>query len=118
MSPVNGHISCSDIILVVSSNCSFSCNEGYQLQGSQNRVCLPSTSWSGYQTECKIMECPELIAQPNSIIVQRCSSILNSTCLLSCIQGFYHDNGELFQQSCLLKNGTTEWSEPVECKGM
>ena len=116
-SPVNGEIFCSDKTVVVGSNCSFVCNEGYQLQGSQSRVCLPDTSWSGLQTECRVMECPNLVAPQHSTIVQSCSSIINSTCFLSCIQDYYHENGVLFEQTCLFKNGIAKWSEATVCKG-
>ena len=49
--PLNGTMNCSG--LVTDASCSFSCDPGYDLVGSQFRTCLPSSRWSGNFTFCK-----------------------------------------------------------------
>ncbi|XP_078603365.1 CUB and sushi domain-containing protein 3-like [Branchiostoma floridae x Branchiostoma japonicum] len=38
----------------------FSCNEGYELIGSENRTCQANQSWSGTQPNCSRTSCPPL----------------------------------------------------------
>ena len=33
--------------------CSFTCNTGYELTGSDNRTCQSNGSWSGSETFCR-----------------------------------------------------------------
>ena len=49
--PLNGTMNCSG--LVTDTSCSFSCDPGYDLVGSQFRTCLPFSRWSGNLTFCK-----------------------------------------------------------------
>ena len=49
--PPNGHMTCSG--LVTNETCLFSCNDGYDLQGSERRTCLNSAEWDGDETFCK-----------------------------------------------------------------
>ena len=49
--PWQGRITCFG--MVTDTNCTFSCNPGYDLVGSQSRTCLPSSRWSGNRTSCK-----------------------------------------------------------------
>ncbi|XP_077971175.1 sushi, von Willebrand factor type A, EGF and pentraxin domain-containing protein 1-like isoform X2 [Styela clava] len=58
-SPKNGIITCSrdnDF----SSNCQFSCGEGYKLKGSRNRICTGAHTWDGTAPSCEMISCPEL----------------------------------------------------------
>ena len=43
-------------------SCTFSCNGGYQLQGSNNGTCLANQSWSGENPIC-VLICPLLSTQ-------------------------------------------------------
>ena len=52
----NGKISCSlgdDGVLSYEDTCSFTCNTGYVLTGSDTRTCQSDGSWSGTQTMCR-----------------------------------------------------------------
>ena len=51
MAPPNGHMDCSG--LVTNETCSFSCDIGYQIQGSARRKCQIYSTWDGQQTLCK-----------------------------------------------------------------
>ena len=48
--PPNGRMTCSG--LVTNETCSFTCNDGYELQGSETRTCLNYPEWDGQQTFC------------------------------------------------------------------
>ena len=55
-SPMNGTISCSlgdNGILFYEDTCSFICNTGYELTGSDTRTCQSDGSWSGTDTTCR-----------------------------------------------------------------
>ena len=49
--PWQGRMTCSGN--VTDAKCTFSCDPGYELVGSNFRTCLPSSRWSGNQTSCK-----------------------------------------------------------------
>ena len=52
---MNGMINCSlavDNVASFRDFCSFSCNTGYELTGSDTRTCQSDGSWSGNDAEC------------------------------------------------------------------
>ena len=54
--PSNGMISCSlggDGVPSTGDTCSFTCNTGYVLTGSQNIICLNDGSWSNSAPMCR-----------------------------------------------------------------
>ena len=54
--PSNGGSNCSlgdDGVSSYEDTCSFTCNTGYQLTGSDNRTCQSDGSWSGSFTLCR-----------------------------------------------------------------
>jgi len=54
-SPMDGTISCSlinDALFLFEDVCNFTCNTGYELSGSNSRVCQSDESWSGNDTVC------------------------------------------------------------------
>ena len=54
--PNNGIINCSlgdDGVPSYKDTCSFTCNTGYELTGSDTRTCQSNGSWSGIDTICK-----------------------------------------------------------------
>jgi len=57
MTPLNGEItSCSSGSMGVGyegDTCSFTCNTGYELTGSDTRTCQSDGSWSGSETMCR-----------------------------------------------------------------
>ena len=53
--PDNGTISCrlgDDGVPSYEDTCSFTCNTGYELTGSDTRTCQSNGSWSGSNTTC------------------------------------------------------------------
>ena len=53
--PNNGVITCSlgdDGIPSYEDTCSFTCNTGYELTGSDTRTCQSDGNWSGSETMC------------------------------------------------------------------
>ena len=54
--PLDGTISCSlgdDGIPSYEDTCSFTCNNGYELTGSDTRTCQSDGSWSGSDDVCR-----------------------------------------------------------------
>ena len=51
---MNGNLNCSNGVTgVFDDTCTFNCNEGYELQGPNNRICLADGSWSGGNPVCE-----------------------------------------------------------------
>ena len=56
MDPVNGTMSCSLLyspLILYEDTCSFTCNNGYDLTGSDTRICQSDGSWSGSDDVCR-----------------------------------------------------------------
>jgi len=54
--PDNGAITCSpgdDKVPSYEDTCSFTCNTGYELAGSDTRTCQSNGSWSGSDSSCE-----------------------------------------------------------------
>ena len=54
--PTNGNVTCSSGRVGVGyegDTCSFTCNTGYELTGSDTRTCQSDRSWSGTDTVCR-----------------------------------------------------------------
>ena len=54
--PDNGMISCSlgdDGVPSYEDTCSFTCNTGYELTGSDTRICQSNGSWNGSDDVCR-----------------------------------------------------------------
>ena len=54
--PDNGNVSCSSNRVGVGytgDTCSFTCNTGYELIGSDTRTCQSDGSWSGSDSVCR-----------------------------------------------------------------
>jgi len=57
--PTNGMMTCSlgdDRVPSYEDTCSFTCNTGYELTGSDTRTCQSNKIWSGMETLCRIGE--------------------------------------------------------------
>ena len=53
--PINGMISCSlgnDGDATYEDTCSFTCNTGYELTGSDSRTCQSDGNWNGTDSGC------------------------------------------------------------------
>ena len=90
--PANGKItSCSSGRVGVGYEgdaCSFTCNTGYELNGSDTRTCQSDGGWLGSLASCNIMECPSSSLPMNSMLTESCSSTYQSMCELQCQEGF------------------------------
>ncbi|XP_065899232.1 uncharacterized protein [Dysidea avara] len=74
--PKNGTLTCSrrdGELLSYEDTCSFTCNTGYELTGSDTRTCQSDGSWSGDETICTDIQCINLTTPSNGEITS-CSS--------------------------------------------
>ncbi|XP_059503802.1 E-selectin-like isoform X1 [Stegostoma tigrinum] len=73
------------------STCTFSCREGYVLNGLDRLQCLASGQWSGPTPACKVQVC-EILTAPDdgnmSCVHPIASFHYNSTCDFICNKGF------------------------------
>ena len=55
----NGNLQCPNGVAtsLIGESCTFSCNAGYELQGSNNGTCLANQSWSGGDPICVALNC-------------------------------------------------------------
>ena len=55
--PTNGNFQCPNgaATSLIGDSCTFSCNAGYELQGSNNKTCLANQSWSGGDPICALL---------------------------------------------------------------
>ena len=49
--PDNGVIDCTGS--VYGDTCSFTCDDGYELTGSDTRTCQSDGNWNGFEAECE-----------------------------------------------------------------
>ncbi|XP_078682391.1 P-selectin-like [Branchiostoma floridae x Branchiostoma belcheri] len=64
----------------------FSCNEGYEPIGSENRTCQSDQSWSGVQPNCSRKACPELPLPNNGNRTE--GYLYGDTVTFSCDDGY------------------------------
>ncbi|XP_019617776.1 PREDICTED: sperm receptor for egg jelly-like [Branchiostoma belcheri] len=64
----------------------FSCDEGYQLIGSENRTCQDNQTWSGAQTNCSRKACPELPLPDHATRTE--GHLYGDTVTFSCDEGY------------------------------
>ncbi|XP_065899211.1 uncharacterized protein [Dysidea avara] len=94
--PNNGTITCSlgdDGVPSFEDICSFTCNTGYELTGSDTRTCQSDKNWSGSETMCIRVPCP-LLSDPNNgvmaclLVEDGASSSYKDTCSFTCNTGY------------------------------
>ncbi|XP_065899303.1 uncharacterized protein [Dysidea avara] len=69
--PNNGTITCSfgdDGVPSYEDTCSFTCNTGYELTGSDTRTCQSDESWNGTEIMCRRVHCSNLTDPNNKTI--------------------------------------------------
>ena len=74
----DGAMFCSlgaDKVSSYEDTCSFTCNTGYELTGSDTRTCQKDGSWSGTQTMCRKSECFVLLHSKFVFITEVGSSL-------------------------------------------
>eukprot|EP00057_Strongylocentrotus_purpuratus_P018097 XP_011672571.1 PREDICTED: sushi, von Willebrand factor type A, EGF and pentraxin domain-containing protein 1 [Strongylocentrotus purpuratus] len=83
---------------VYGSQCSFSCDEGYDLVGSETRTCELSgdfapASWNGTEPVCQAKTCPALTT-PGNAVKSGCinnppnTEVYGTQCIFYCLYGF------------------------------
>ena len=80
---------------VFEDTCTFSCNAGYELQGSNNGTCLANQSWSDELPICEPLNCSYRngMLPPGSILSSSCDELqYQSQCNISCDESFTGDN--------------------------
>ena len=74
--------------------CTFSCNAGYELQGSNNGTCLANQSWSGGVPSCVPLNCTDRVLADGITVTlpSSCGLAYQSQCTVSCDEGFTGDD--------------------------
>ena len=104
----NGSINCSsnNQPLQYQDYCTFQCNDGYELQGSEVMHCEASGEWNGSMAQCNILHCPNITTLiPNS---RSCDTSYSSTCMVECEDG-YSSLGLSSQYSCGFNGTEVVW---------
>ncbi|XP_016093957.1 E-selectin-like [Sinocyclocheilus grahami] len=86
-SHVNGELSCTSSFKY-GSKCSFSCAEGFHLQGASEISCTKAAKWSQEPPRCEAVLCPQLSEPINGHM--NCSSeepTFGTFCIFSCYEG-------------------------------
>eukprot|EP00057_Strongylocentrotus_purpuratus_P020002 XP_011674476.1 PREDICTED: uncharacterized protein LOC754362 [Strongylocentrotus purpuratus] len=96
--PFHGSVVNCSVSPVYGSHCSFSCDEGYDLVGSETRTCELSgdygpASWTGTEPVCQAKKC-EALATPENAVKSGCINNPPNTedygtqCIFYCLYGF------------------------------
>ena len=100
MMPANGNISC-DGAQTTGTICNFECEEGYMLNGSPERTCLPTNQWSGNITSCDVLHCERLNNPENGNVILPSDTEFGTVCNVQCSEGYYSDSANPVQV-CLM----------------
>uniref|UniRef100_A0A8C1S7B9 E-selectin n=1 Tax=Cyprinus carpio TaxID=7962 RepID=A0A8C1S7B9_CYPCA len=85
--PINGELSCTSSFKY-GSKCSFSCAEGFYIQGASEISCTKAAKWSQEPPRCEAVLCPQLSDPVNGHM--NCSSeepTFGTFCIFSCYEG-------------------------------
>ena len=97
-SQMNGNLRCPNGATtgVFEDTCTFSCNAGYELQGSNNGTCLANQRWSGGDPICVALNCTNRsrVTADGVIVIpsSSCGLQYQSQCTVSCDEGFTGDD--------------------------
>ncbi|CAH1272771.1 SELP [Branchiostoma lanceolatum] len=90
-SPSNGGMACDRrASFRFPETCSFTCDPGYELSGSNRRTCRADRTWSGSDVTCIGVQCPALSSPSNGeMACDRSSSFrFPETCSFTCDPGY------------------------------
>ncbi|XP_063401402.1 sushi, von Willebrand factor type A, EGF and pentraxin domain-containing protein 1-like [Mytilus trossulus] len=111
--PAGGNVSTTN--LTVSGIATYSCDEGYLMEGENIRVCQPQGFWSSRAPTCVPVSCPDLEALDNGVISTTGQSFLR-TATYSCNIGYKIDgNSERECQSDGTWSGTSPTCSLITC---
>ncbi|XP_078667358.1 uncharacterized protein LOC144909170 [Branchiostoma floridae x Branchiostoma belcheri] len=89
----------------------FSCDHGYELDGSTSATCQGDGTWSANVPTCNVVSCPNLLAPPNGSLSPVGSNTYLDVVTFSCDQGY-----ELDGSTSATCQGDGTWSASVpEC---
>ena len=115
LTPSNGSLTCSNSNKT-NSTCSYSCDVGYELIGSSQHTCQPSSFWSGEPSHCRPLQCSQLNPPDNGYIQLPCSHDYLSVCSVRCFHGYNITNGSDIVKCHLINATTVEWTPFGKCK--
>ena len=115
--PSNGLLQCPNeaTIGVFEDNCTFSCNGGYELQGSNSGTCLADQSWSGGDPICVVLNCSTSLPLNNSQLQLPCDTQYQSTCTIVCVDG-YTGGGSYTCVVTDVHNNSVDWRGTISCQ--
>lgn len=118
--PDNGTIVCTGD-QVTGETCSFECDPGFYLVGSQARLCLTNSTWTGEDAYCPPLLCGTLETDLINQLAQPCYDYFPSVCSHVCANGYYvagTGTGH-YERACEvdIPNINVEWSPPKTCSG-
>ncbi|KAM6428143.1 CUB and sushi domain-containing protein 2 isoform 2-T3 [Liasis olivaceus] len=97
--------------LSVNSTVWFSCEPGYTLRGSLQRMCQANGSWSGTQPECEVISCGNPGTPSNARVIFNDGLVFSSSIIYKCRDGYYSTG--VLSRHCTV-NGTWTGTTP-EC---
>ena len=115
-----GYIECTGP-QVTDENCTFTCDPGYYLTGSDLRTCQSNHTWTGETAFCSPLHCTVLTASDNALVRIPCNTEYTSDCNLVCKEGFHVDGDpgriEWIQKCGLTDEGDVKWEGERLCIG-
>ena len=96
--------------------CTFSCNAGYELQGSNNGTCLANQSWSEGDPICVALNCSTSPPLNNSQLQSSCDTQYQSICTTVCVDGYTGVGGSY---TCVVTNednNSIGWDGSTSCQ--
>ncbi|XP_017262609.1 E-selectin-like [Kryptolebias marmoratus] len=105
-------ILCSESELHPNSTCSFSCEPGFELQGTNTVKCSEEGRWNETMPSCKAVQCPALQHPDHGILScvddAEMRFTYGKTCSFSCAPGY-----RLVGPSRLTCTAAADWSEQI-----
>ncbi|XP_009700707.1 PREDICTED: P-selectin [Cariama cristata] len=122
--PDRGELNCSHLHgdFTFGSTCTFSCQMGFALMGSESRKCMATGTWTGDAPRCEAIACPVLSAPDWGEL--NCSHLhgdfaFGSTCAFSCQMGFALTGPQ--SRECMATGtwtGDTQRCEAINCSAL
>ena len=109
-------LQCPSTTALFEDTCTFSCNAGYELQGSNNGTCLANQSWSGGDPICVALNCSTSPPLNNSQLQSSCDTQYQSTCTTDCVDGYTGVGGSY---TCVVTDEDTNsvgWNGSTSCQ--
>uniref|UniRef100_A0A3B4D9R9 Sushi domain-containing protein n=1 Tax=Pygocentrus nattereri TaxID=42514 RepID=A0A3B4D9R9_PYGNA len=120
--PTNGRMNCSGGSF--GSSCSFSCNDGFHLQGAPEITCTESAEWSQEKPYCGVVQCSDLTEPLHGSM--QCEHLVGhfsyqSSCEFSCEEGYTLTGSNSSRLMCEASghwNGFEPTCEVVQCSDL